>query len=92
MEGLSPREKGAQKHNYDVEMGTESKCVESKETKDESIFRIAVSCLLNKMLSSSTDLMKHFCRSQEELRNPSNKPEIATVSGSTLGAGRELLH
>ena len=48
MEGLSPREKGVfpsrsavQKHNYQVEMGTESKCIECVETEDGAIFRIS---------------------------------------------------
>ena len=69
MEGLSPREKGVfpsrsavQKHNYHVELGTETKYIESTETEDGSIFRISVSCILNEMLSSSSELIQHFGR------------------------------
>ena len=95
MEGLSPREKGVfpsrsavQKHNYHVELGTETKYIESTETEDGSIFRISVSCILNEMLSSSSELIQHFGRSQEEIRDPTNKPPVirlaATIDGGAL--------
>ncbi len=41
-------------------MGTEFKYIESVETEDGSIFRISVSCILNEILSSSSDLVQHF--------------------------------
>jgi len=95
MEGLSPREKGVfpsrsavQKHNYEVEMGTESKYIECTETEDGSIFRISVSCILNEMLSSSSELIRHFGRSEEEIRDVTNKPPVirlaATIDGGAL--------
>jgi hypothetical protein len=95
MEGLSPREKGVfpsrsavQKHNYLVEMGTDSKYIECIETEDGAIFRISVSCILNEMLSSSSDLIRHFGRTQEEIQDPTNKPPVirlaATIDGGAL--------
>ena len=95
MEGLSPREKGVfpsrsavQKHNYHVKMGTESKYIECEETKDGAIFRISVSCIINEMLSSSSDLIRHFGRTQEEMEDPIHKPPVirlaATIDGGAL--------
>ena len=74
MEGLSPREQGVfpsrsavQQHNYNVEVGTESKYIECEETEDGSIFRISVSCILKEMISNSTELIEHFGRSRAEI-------------------------
>ena len=77
-----------QKHNYQVELGTESKYIESVETEDGAIFRISVSCIINEMLSSSSELIRHFGRTQEELEDPINKPPVirlaATIDGGAL--------
>jgi hypothetical protein len=95
MEGLSPREQGVfpsrssvQKHNYNVEVGTESKYIECEETEDGSIFRISVSCILKEMISNSKELIQHFGRSRAEIDDPTNRPPTirlaATIDGGAL--------
>ena len=96
LEGLSPLEQGifpsrssVQKHNYNVEMGTESKYIQCEETEDGSIFRISVSCIINEMLSNSTDLIHHFGRTtREEVEDPHTRPPTirlaATIDGGAL--------
>ena len=95
MESLSPREKGVfpsrsavQKHNYHVELGTESKYIESVETEDGAIFRISASCILKEMLSSSSELAQHFGRTREEFNDPLQTPPpiriAATIDGGAL--------
>jgi hypothetical protein len=95
MEGLSPREQGVfpsrasvQRHNYHVEMGTESKYIECEETEDGSIFRISVSCIINEMIANSQDLIQHFGRNLVDINDPINKPPViriaATIDGGAL--------
>jgi hypothetical protein len=95
MEGLSPREQGVfpsrssiQRLNYNVESGTESKYIQCEETEDGSIFRISVSCILNEMISNSTDLIQHFGRTRDEMDDPNQKKtEIrlaVTIDGGAL--------
>ena len=82
MEGLSPREEGVflsrssiQRHNYNVETGTESKYIRCEETEDGSIFRISVSCILNETISNSTELIQHFGRFRLEMDDPKQKKQ-----------------
>jgi len=95
MEGLSPKEQGifpsrslVQQHNYNVEMGTESKYIQCEETEDGSIFRISVSCIINEMIANSTDLIQHFGRSRAEMDVPQRRPPpirlAATIDGGAL--------
>jgi hypothetical protein len=69
-------------------MGTETKYIESEETEDGSIFRISVTCILNEMISNSTELIDHFGRNLEDLHNPETKPPVirlaATIDGGAL--------
>jgi len=93
LENLTPREQGIlparssiQRHNYCVESGADSKYIESEVTEDGSIFRISVSCILNEMLASCSELVQHFGRDLDELQT--HRPPVirlaATIDGGAL--------
>ena len=93
LENLSPREKGVlpsrssiQRHNYAVEVGAETKYIEAEETEDGNIFRISPTCILNEMLSTSTELVSHFGRRAQQMSDPQQRPPVIQREGSSESA------